>query len=92
MMLLVAPAQFIILQRSFVNMLTNKCTNIETIPIPGNELMKDGCINVERKFMSCLIAVNCTFQNKNLTWFCQEECDQNQVLLPLLMEDEATYS
>ena len=58
MMSMVVSAQFPILKRSIVDLLINKCMNIEVIPIPGNKVMKHGFDSVKRQFMSCLITVH----------------------------------
>ena len=69
------PAQFPVLKRSIVDLLTNNCMNIEVIPFLGNELMKHDLNDVERHFMSCLIPFHFTYnilispkQESNLEW------------------------
>ena len=64
MMSMVVPAQFSILQKSLVNLSTNKSMNIEVIHILCNELNKHGFDDAKRQFMSCLTPVHCT--NKKL--------------------------
>ena len=81
-------------------MLTNKCMNIEIIPIPCNEEMNHYFNNGKGQFMRGLIPIDCTYNilliskrkiQLGLVRRAKSRGDQNQVLF-LLMKGEATYS